>query len=602
MSKGLKLTLMTVAVACMGMRAMAMAPVINDIPSPIVSDEEGSTQVGGLGNNDFVYPDAFNPNSFATDSDGPNPLAFSFMAQDDKYTFNGVGPLGGGDDPVDPGATNKDIIANANPAEVDLDANDATLTIRNDDLSPLGAANGGDPAGDGILPSETRIITLVASDGVSTTEADFTVYTEDNGFDRISGEEEGGEEVLNFTPAGSNAAPWLYFNEFAIGGTMTSSVNNNLCIASSAAGVNSAEWYSPYGDTDPGATEAGGVDLTANSIYRFRFNFTTNATGNLTPLFSVIIDNSDPTDPFGSLQLYNNENFRLDNLGGANGPQGSGFGVLEHDFLFTPSPVQTAEWNSASEGAFQASVDDLNDMRIRFRVFDIENAGWGGEIDTGQVCMTNVVVTKFPWDARTVTATPFDAQNLVDGSADATTPNHWTVSGLVNSTVAFSGGDVTVTPTDGNYTVEIASFFPGDTTNPVGSGGAELLDNYPLAWPSNAIYEVVAGLSAPNAAGENNPPDVFRLGIDTPTQEVITLNVTTASLQGAGMPNQGAAQLFYSIVDTGQVTLSNVSNHNRMRPRMDFICNPALSFDGITTNNGGMRAHGFTVNEITVGN
>jgi hypothetical protein len=587
---------MTVAVAALGMRAMSMAPVINDIPSPIVSDEEGSTQVGGLGDDDFVYPDALNFGNYASDSDGPNgSLAYSFDAQDGKYTLNGVGPLGGGDDDVDPGATGKDIVADADASEVDLDTNAATVTIRNQDLSPLGNdGNNADPGSTGILGSETRILTLNASDGASVTSKDFVVYTENNGFDRLSGVL--GVEVLNFDPAPNSSGPWVFFNEFAAFGTVTSSNADGLCMTSTAAGVNGAEWYSPYGAPD-------GVDLVANSIYRFRFNFTTTqTTAGLTPLFSVIIDNSDPTDSLGALNLYNCENFRLDNLGGANAPQSGSFGVLQHDFYFTPAPVQTAEWNSGSVGVFRPAIDDLNDMRIRFRIFDIENAGWGGESDLGAICMQNVVVTRYPWDARTVTATPFDAQTLADGSANATTPNDWTVAGLVNSDVVFSGGNVTVTPNGGNYTNELASFNPGDTDNPVGTGGAELLDNYPLTWPSNAIYEVVAGLSAPNAASESNPVDVFRLGIDTPTQEMISLNVTTASQLGVGMPNQGAAQLYYSIVSTGQTTLSNGVNYNRMRPRMDFICNTGVSFDGITTNAGGMTAHGFTVNQISFGN
>jgi hypothetical protein len=599
MSKGLRLTLMTVAVAALGMRAMSMAPVINDIPSPIVSDEEGSTQVGGLGDNDFVYPDALNFGNYASDSDGPNgSLAYSFDAQDDKYSLNGVPRLGGGDD-VDPGATGKDIIANADAGEVDLDSNAATVTIRNEDLSPLGNdGNNSDPGSTGILPAETRILTLNASDGASVTSKDFVVYTENNGFDRISGAV--GVEVLNFDPAPNSSGPWVFFNEFAAFGTVTSSNADGLCMTSTAAGVNGAEWYSPYGAPD-------GVDLVANSIYRFRFNFgTSQTTAGLTPLYSVIIDNSDPTDSLGALNLYNVENFRLDNLGGANAPLSSGgFGVQQQDFYFTPAPVQTAEWNSGTTGVFTAANDSLNDMRIRFRIFDIENAGWGGESDLGQICMANVVVTRYPWDARTVTSTLFDAQALVTGvgvPVGSITPDHWTVAGLVNSDVAFSGGNVTVTPNGGNFTNELCSFTPGNTDNPVGTGGAEVADNYPLAWPSNAIYEVVAGLSAPNATSETNPVDVFRLGIDTPTQEMITLNVTTASLSGVGMPNQGAAQLYYSIVSTGQTTLSTAVNHDRMRPRMDFICNTNVSFDGITTNAGGITAHGFTVNQLSIGN
>lgn len=585
MSKGLKLTLLTVAVALIGMRATAMAPVINDIPSPIVGDEQGSTQSNGLGDNDFVYPDAFNPNSLASDSDGPNSLVFSVLSQDDKYLFNGVGNNTG--DPVDPGASGHDIINDADAGEVNPDANNATVTIRNQDLSPLGNdGNNAEPGATGILPGETSIVTLVASDGASTTEKDFVVYTDNNGVDRISGQEEG-DEVLNLTWTGSSPGDWRFFNEFAAFGTVTSSVNNALCMESTLTGINGAEWFSPYG-------EPGGIDLVANSIYQFRFNFSTNAaTVGATPLYALILDNTDPDDGFGALNLYNQENFRLDNLGGANAPLGGSFGVAEHEFWFTPPPIETAEWNSGTDGVFTAGTDALNDMRIRWRIFDVDGGGWGAETDAGRICMNSVIVNRFPWSSRSVSATPYDVQNVTNATH--------TVTGLVGSTVSFSGGDVTVTPTDGNYEVEIASYYPGDTNNNPNVGGPDIVDNYPVDWISNAIYEVAVGLSAPNQASEDNPVDVYRLGMDGPTQEVITLSAVTASLLGVGMPNQGAAQTYYALVHTGQTTLSNVSEHDRLRPRLDFICTPALSFDGLSTNAGGMTMHSMTVNQISVG-
>ena len=73
MSKGLKVSLVTVAIALMGMTAMATAPVIGNIPSPIVGGGDTTTPA-----NEFVYPDAINLNAHRSDHGGDENIGWSY--------------------------------------------------------------------------------------------------------------------------------------------------------------------------------------------------------------------------------------------------------------------------------------------------------------------------------------------------------------------------------------------------------------------------------------------------------------------------------------------------------------------------------------------
>jgi len=93
MRKGLKLALMTVAIALISVRAMAMAPVINDVPSPIVGNAEPVT-----GGSNFVFIDAFDLNNYGSDVETTTPeLLWSYtgpgVAGASKYLINGVPPI-----------------------------------------------------------------------------------------------------------------------------------------------------------------------------------------------------------------------------------------------------------------------------------------------------------------------------------------------------------------------------------------------------------------------------------------------------------------------------------------------------------------------------
>ena len=592
MLKGLKLTLATVAVALISVPLMAMAPTVEELPDPIVSDDLGATQANGPVDNEFVFPDAFDISDRANDPDnGPSPLVWSY-AGGGKYTINGVAPLDlGSEDPVAPGAKSiqDQDLDTGNPGQ---DASAATITVRNVDLSPIGGPNT-DPGAnnaEGIVASETEVVMVFVSDGEDTAMTEMVIYTQNDGVDQLSPGFAPRTTVSTFVP-GTGPADWRFANLFPGIGTVTSAGSaDELCMTVTASGINAGEWFSPYGGTaNPSAS---GVDLTDNSVYDFRMNLSTNqgTVGNV-PLISFIMDNSDPNDPFGAANAYNQETFFLDNLGGNNSPASR----ASHSIWFAPSPVSAPQWRS---GAFTAGNDPLNDFRIIFRVFDIDGGGWNAEADLGQVCLTGYDWAKWSLGDMSVASTEYDESNIA--------ASNWTIGGLVGRTnVAFSGGNVTVTPSpagawnadaaDPGAGLELVEFRPGDTNNPVTTGGPDLLDNYPVAQQENVVFLTTIWVS--QTAG--TPIDLLRHGTDNPTQEVISNTVQTAGMGAVGMPTTGAAQAYLDFTGGNSVTASTLENHNRLRPRADIIIHPALSFNGETTNTAGLVLERVTVDVVT---
>jgi hypothetical protein len=550
-----------VAIALTGMRVSAMAPTMNPIPDVIVGDSDGVS-----GTNEFVFPDALNLDNYASDPDsGPGPLTWSYEGTDAKYVFNGVAGLGGADDPVSPGA--KSINDQVLQSEQNPDTDAATVTIRNQDLTPFGGPNV-DPGPAGIVASETRVITLYVSDGATIAQRDIVVYSDNEGEDALSS----GETDVVADDFSGGPGDWTYSNPLAIGGTVTSSSSNALCITVSAAGVNDAQWASTYPL----------FSLTNGAVYIGRFTFNTSQTtvGNV-PLALIHIENESSV-AFEAGSTYYSEFYFLDNFGGANSPD------AQRMVLFTPPPVTVAEWQN---GAFTPANDAFNDARVRFRILDVENVGYVAESDSGQVCLDEYDINMVDVGSFVRGATLFDQQNL--------TSSNYQVSQFA-SNVSFSGGNVTITPQGGNYTNELVTVAPGDGVGDIAAGGAPIADEYPVAWDTDGMmYEMVVGLSAPDQTSEDSPVDTFRMGLDAPTQEMISLTQVTGGLDGIAMPNVGSAQLYRGFYAGNDHTLS--ADHQMLRPRFDFFCNELTGFSGAAANvnPGGLTVHGVTVYSVT---
>lgn len=569
MRNGFKLTLM-VAIALMGMRASAMVPTINPIPDPIVGDSDGATGTG-----EFVFPDALNLDQYGSDPDGPSPLIWSYEGVDGKYTFNGVAGLNGAD-PIDPGALsiNDQVLG----GEQNPDANAATVTIRNADMSPIGGPNvddSGIPAG--IIDSETRVITLYASDGATVGQRDITVYTDNEGEDRLSINEE--FVASDDFAAGPNG--WQFTNNASSGTVSSSSDGGELCITVSAAGLNDAFWASPY-DV---------IELTDGSVYIGRYSLNTSqVTVGSVPLVIVSVENSG-FGAFDGASLYFADAYFLDNFGGANAPAGHPEGNAQHMTLFTPLAVSTQEWK---DNAFNATNDPINDARLRFRILDFEGVGYGAENDSGEVCLNDYQITKVDVGAMARGAALYEDTSLAAGDVHFTA-----VAG--NTTGTFSGGALTLTPTSGNWDNEVITVSPGDGVFDV-IAGTGLVDDYPVPWTADGqLFELAIDLSAPSATGETNGPDVIRMGIDAPTQEFIGLTWMTPSLNNIGMPNQGTPQTFRTFVAPNDVTLSTITDNDRLRPRFDALVANNLGWNGnpFGTNAGGITLHNIAVYEVT---
>jgi hypothetical protein len=576
MKKGLMLTLLTVAIAMIGMKAMGMAPVITEIPSPIVGNENGLTDA-----NLYVYPDAINLNNYVSDdtTTAAN-IIWSYTINSPKYKINNVAPIVVGTDNIFTAAGGtKRINTQVVGAELNTDGLANTITIRNSNLSPLGGTANPPGGSNGIIAAETQVCTLFASDGTTYSSTELFIYTDKNGWDRISTGQVTYPVVKNSTFEGTVDG----FASATVAGTLTFNTGGNtaLCIGAPLAGQNFGLWVSPYGY----------VLLTANTVYDIRATMSgSSTTAGSTPFWDIVVDNYS-NDGSQGLNLYGCDAFFLDNQGGNNAVL-----TTESDFhvLFTPAAVATAAWNNATTGIFTTARDPNNDMRLQFRVLDVDsNGGITAGSDQGTLCLKNLTVTAMPLgNMQTLQAGMYDATTITD--ANGTGGGTTTVDTLLGSTVSFAGGDITITPSSGAQSVELVSIFPGDRTNDTGNPAGQV-DNYPVAFDANTMYQVVAELTAPNANSVTNSFDVFWVGADLPTNEVIYESFTTNNAGQVGMPQVAPSQTFMAFYHSNKGTAATTSQWHFFRPKVVFGNNAGLA---VGNNSGGVIVNSIKVNKV----
>lgn len=582
MRKGLTVTLMSVSILTMAAGAMAMAPVIGEIPSPIVGDAESVTPA-----NLFVYPDAFNLANYAHDDDTASAdLKWSFeIVGSSKYSINGVTSMntGGGDDPINPGA--KQINNQVLGGEENPDGNVATLTIRNVNLSPIGGPNT-DPGAAGIVDSETQLVTLYASDGTTYSMKSVFFYTDNDGADRLSG---GEIPVVEYTFEGGPMG-W----EWHLGAGVCSSSTAGgtaLCIETGLTGINFGWWESPYG----------ALPLVKNAVYRIRATVnSTQTTPYSVPFWDLNIQNfkvnpegSNP--PWNGFNLYGCSYFWLDNVGGANAafqtPNGQDFVVW-----WAPAPIDTAQFNDPNTGIFAAANAADKDGVFGYRILDNDdNPGIRASEKFGSLCLTNLQVHRFDLDQmQMIQAGLYDA-TMSDGASGGTV-----YYDLYNSaTAVFNAGVMTVTPTVSGRDSMLVQVQPGDFDNrwfvP-----STLPDNYPVPWEAETLYQVTTDLSAPTEADATNAPGVFWVGADTPTNELINLSWFTAGAGGCATPKTGTPQTYMSFFWSRNVTLDPTPEYMAFRPRIQVgnARTLGLVFPN-NDNSGAFNIHNMKVNKVT---
>jgi len=579
MKKGLMLTLLTVAIAMIGMKAMGMAPVITEIPSPIVSNERGLTDV-----NLYVYPDAIDLDQYVSDdtTTAAN-IIWSYTIDSPKYKINNVNPIAVGTDNIFTAAGGtKRINTQVVGAEVNTDGLANTITIRNSNLSPLGGTANPPAGADGIITAETQVCTLFASDGTTYSSTELLIYTEKNGWDHLSL----GETTQGFSKLEKKSTFEGTLDGFAsatVAGTLTftNGSGHALCVGVPLTGANFGLWYSAYGY----------VTLTANTVYDIRATMSgSNATVGSTPFWDIVVDNYS-SDGSQGFNLYGCDAFFLDNQGGNNAVL-----TAESTFhvVFAPAAISTAAWNDGTNGIFTTARDANNDMRIQFRVLDVDsNGGITAGSDQGTLCMQELNVYSAPLASmQTVQANMYNNSTMTDANAGG--GGTTTVDNLLGSTVSFAGGNVTITPSSGAQSVELVSIFPGDRTNDTGNPAGQV-DNYPVAFDADTIYQVTADMAAPDANSVTNAFDVFWIGADEPTNEVIYESFTTNMAGQCGVPHTGTAQTFMAFYHSNKGTSATTPQWHFFRPKVIFGNNAGLATGN---NSGGVIVDSVKINKV----
>ena len=510
----------------------------------------------------FVYPDALNLDIYVTDdrtTDGA--LIWSYENAGGRYTVNGVEALDGRN-PNAPGAARLDT-QDLDPGEED--GNPRTITLRDTVFSPIGGEVVAPPT-TGIVANE--VITLFASDGSLYTSKEMFIYTDHGGEDRLSG--------LPDPPPPPPPIPhqdqWMSASQVHSGGGtvgMTNTEGEGLCIEVPGPGTQEGYWISPYGY----------IDLSAMTVWRIRV--VVNA-GDLpagtTPLWGLVVDNYS-TDPPVIDNKYGSEYFVLDNVGGANNANGP----TQYDFYFTPLPVLADDWNDPTSGMFTAQMDARNNARVIFRVLDVANIGYGGELDAGRVCLERIELTSINFNELEVDENEYAVTEL---SAETHTVDD--LDGAGNTDIFYLGGNVTIRPV-GNWGSELITFTPGNRDPGYPGDLAEAEDNYPVVDTEDGLYRIQMGARAPNAAAELAPPDGIRLGADDSTNEVLMTANVLATVNPIGMPKAAGVTTYTTFYASGRLSADTTAGARRIRPRADILSsetvgypNPVINVNGVT--------------------
>lgn len=566
MKNGLTLALATVALVMAGFSAMAAAPTISDIPDVVIGNEQGMTDA-----NAYFYEDAINLENYVSDSDNSmDDILLSFEALTARYKLNGHDSLEATDDPVSPGA--KAINTSVANGELDPDSNPETVTFRDNTLTPLGGGAGETPA------NYNEVVTIWASDGDKASSRSIIVYTEVDGWDHLSGSAAAGDVLhdLDFT---NNANDFTVTD--TIGSVSTSVTADGICLTTALTGVNLVRWSSAYGF----------IPLTANAVWAVKVTVDSNVTtqGNV-PLWDIVLDNYNPST--NGPNAYAADYYFLDNTGGAMAAS-STFGRTDFQVWYTPLAGTTPQWNDGTSGALIAANDADNDLRVNFRIVDVDGAGYLAEEDAGTLCMKNMLVERYDYDSLTAGETVYSLDNITSSDVNTSDPFGATA-------FTYSGGNITMAPTGSEWTDCLPFIAPGDgdvlTNNAFDP--AKLPDDYPVVWEADTLYEISVSASA-DATAVTNPPDVFRVDFDTPGNEMLCDSFVTPALAAAAMPKTAASDykvMFYSHTPSK----SEVANFNRIRPRIGVICLTDLVLGGYATHQGSITINSITVRKMSL--
>jgi hypothetical protein len=338
--------------------------------------------------------------------------------------------------------------------------------------------------------------------------------------------------------------------------------------------------------------------MQGNSVYRVRANVNgSQTTAGLVPLWDIVIQNFDNITATQGANAYLSDYLILDNEGGAYAV-GPATGIADIELFFVPLPAKLPSWTDASTGAFTTANDGRNDVQVIFRILDADaSGGYGGELDTGQVCIQTMTIDRFDL-----------TEDVTEGATVMNTaigqPAYRGYDLLASTDFDFgTAGQVTIGPvnTTTGFTTEISYLEPGDGTGVYNAGDAT--DDFPVAWEADTIYMCEVSVSAPTAGDEDQPVDVIQVGIDPPSWENFVLNSVTrgdSTMHNIGMPKSGTPQTYVTFLKSDSVSLSGDDKFKRLRPRLQILNAPGLVFNGQATNNDAFTVHGITIKEVTI--
>jgi len=634
-------TLMTVAIALMSARAMAMAPVISDLPSPIVGNAEPIT-----GGSQFVYIDAFDLNNYGADAESStSELLWSYTgpgtAGASKYLINGVAPINLNTvDPTSP-TTAQCINLKVAVNEWNPDGKKNTVTIRNNYLSPLpigetapgqapapthvagvndvrnrwsvidnyhitgimaGTGNSFDPA-----PGQTEPVQFFLSDGAAFTSQTVFFYSAKSQADRLS-------QVYAPVPVSDKFAKFWSPNKVDssgntdwLGNITTTSVGGMCLIAGANGGLDLT------GDNMGSlASPMAYFSLTKNQVYRIRLQMNgSQLAPGATPFWDFILENYETSTGRG-LNLYAMDTLVFDNVGGAESVTAGGMLVTMY---WTPAAVATAQWNSATTGLYQSKYAANKDPRLRFRILDLDSVPASqSNLKGGTLCIQNLTIDAADLSMCRVVKNLYNAATLIQANTASTGNVEAFPLNAANCTVVFASGAVTfhgvnnwtgIQPggplaNDGQL-LEIAEVRPAkDTTYAEGPPWtASWADNWPLAWKSGQILRLQVGLSAPDTTSVAHPWDAIFLSFVSMTNELNYDSFVTTN-QSIASPQMGTPQTYQAFFYTMKESVTADANYHSLRWKIRFINHPSAFFPSGNSTTDAENVGSVTLNSVKV--
>jgi len=610
MKRGFTQTLMMAAIVVMAAQALAMAPIVSDIPSPVVGDQETITPA-----NTFVYPDAIDLSKYVTDTVTTVSTDIKWYyrvetAGEHFYSINNAPEVDDTDNLNDPNTiAAAKIIAGPGKTSSDPAGTDASkITIRNKHLTPIAGPNIA-PDGD-----QTQIVTLYASDGETVTAQPVAFYTAAGELDHLS---PSGIKDIDRAFTGATTGVTNGYTYLTGVGTLGHSISTlGICMTINTTDVDhSGSWNSPFSE----------IKLVKNAAYRVRMTINgTQTAENETPLWDVILTNLwiDPSiQPITAAaihgkQAYGADFWMYDGIGGENAYVQfvAGGGNAIYDFWWTPAPVLTARWNdtSSTQGglfASNAGVDD-GDAQISFRIIN-SRASRGSDADihadrsVGTLCLKALTVERFDMGNLTTDATP--VWNCTSWTqASGTTPGGgWNV-GQSNVTATSASDGITVKATSGSDASAncYAALAPGDNVRDLATPSVNT-DNFPCPMDPKTLYKVTYSLAAPTQTDMDHPVDVFWLTNEMMSQEEIQESYVSSMAWHHGMPATGAAQQFYAFFYSNYGTNRSGGNlptfWSSFHPKFAITNNSSFVGPGAETKVGGIKLSGVLVEKVTGG-